>query len=91
MGSPVLQPQMPIPQYSQPPLRTTENHPLFGVHTTHSGPFMSPGPHIPYHSASQMMPISSRPHSPHFSNMKPMKLDLPRFYGEDPYGWLAMA
>lgn len=91
MGSPSLQPQMPIPQYSQPPLRTTVNHPLVGPHIIHSGSLMSPGPHIPYHSASQMMPISPRPHSPHFSSMKPMKLDLPRFYGEDPYDWLAMA
>ncbi|CAL2227218.1 unnamed protein product [Prunus armeniaca] len=24
------------------------------------------------------------------NSMKPMKLDLPCFYGEDPYGWLAM-
>ncbi|CAB4308605.1 unnamed protein product [Prunus armeniaca] len=81
MGSPALQLHMPIPQYSQPPLRTTVNHPLVGVHTTHSGPFMSPRPHILYHSASQMMPTSPRPHSPHFSSMKPMKLDLARFYG----------
>ncbi|CAB4262849.1 unnamed protein product [Prunus armeniaca] len=26
-----------------------------------------------------------------YSSMKPMKLDLLCFYGEDPYGWLAMA
>ncbi|VVA13430.1 PREDICTED: Transposon [Prunus dulcis] len=91
MGSPSLQPQVPIPQYSQSPLRTTVNHPLVGPHTIHSGSLMSLGPHIPYHSASQMMPISPRPHFPQFSSMKPMKLDLPHFYGEDPYGWLAMA
>ncbi|CAL9030350.1 unnamed protein product [Prunus brigantina] len=35
MGSPVLQPRMPIPQYSQPPLRTTTSFSPFFQHETH--------------------------------------------------------
>ncbi|KAM1974920.1 hypothetical protein ACFX15_039758 [Malus domestica] len=31
------------------------------------------------------------PTSPTFSGPKTFKIDLPRFFGEDPYDWLAMA
>ncbi|CAL2228287.1 unnamed protein product [Prunus armeniaca] len=51
---------------------------------------MSTGLLIHYYPASSMMPTSSGFHSSHHSNMKPMKLDLPRFYAKDHYGWLAM-
>lgn len=80
------------------PLLTTVCHTMSGMHIAYSGPHfssillaMSMGLPVHYYPASSMMPMSSRFYSSHHSNMKPMKLDLSPFYGEDPNGWLAMA
>ncbi|CAB4303817.1 unnamed protein product [Prunus armeniaca] len=75
-----LQQPLTAPQYTQPPLRTTVYHTTTGMQAAYSGP--------PFFS----VPLAMSTGLPaHHLNMKPMKLDLPRFYGEDPYGWLAMA
>ncbi|CAL9031830.1 unnamed protein product, partial [Prunus brigantina] len=69
--------------------------PLPWVHQPPRSYQPSPPPQVQasYHHSD---PINLNPNSmshpnTSYSSMKPMKLDLPRFYGEDPYGWLAMA
>ncbi|KAM0987486.1 hypothetical protein ACFX2A_011768 [Malus domestica] len=63
----------------------THTHPTpYTSHSFHISP--SPTPHSTHHT--HPTPYTSQ----HPSNIfKPIKMELPRFIGEDPYGWLAMA
>ncbi|KAI5352798.1 hypothetical protein L3X38_005690 [Prunus dulcis] len=85
------------PSFIPEPLKS--HHPSVTTHIPHPShgstqlPTSNFSPFIPLGQFTHPIPSPNPMSHPNtsYSSMKPMKLDLPRFYGEDPYGWLAMA
>ncbi|KAL6286677.1 hypothetical protein ACE6H2_011067 [Prunus campanulata] len=83
-----------------PPLTRSFTPPSYTRPSPSLSPFpTSPSlPHFPSHTPFSVAPVPPTPtthpyiQQPNFSpQSKPLKLDLERFSGDDPYGWLASA